>query len=378
MSRRAVVLVLAACSSAPAKPDAPTSAWSKGPPLPLPRIEAGVAAMGQMLIVVGGFDTGQSAGLDVTKQVDWLDTSMCPGTASQCAWNMAGQLPDAPVARHHAQVAAIGTTLYLLGGLDGTPDAQNNYPARGDTYRLDTLDLATGWEPLASMPAGLERGSAAVVVVPPRIDPFGGANATSALATNIYYDTSSDRWCPNPADPMHDACPTGPTVPDLPAPRSHPAAMRRVDGTFVVVGGLSGLTSDTDVADAHQLVAGATAWDVDGQNHPVAFTAMPQARGGCAYGVIQGQLVCAGGEAGTSALKVVESYDALVDPPPTGQPSPWTEDEMMPESTAGTQGAAIGVRLFVPGGSRTVPSLTLSFEPTDTLYIFAPLDTATR
>jgi len=355
MSKSALVLVLAACSSTPAKPDAPSSAWSLGPTLPLPRIEPGVTSLGLQLVVLGGFDTGQAAGLDVTKQVDTLDTGTCPA----CAWT---QLPDAPIAVHHAQLAAIGSTLYLLGGLDGTPDAMNNFPARGDTYRLDIGDLAIGWEQLAPMPPSLVRGSAAVVVVPPRVYLFGGANATSALATNIYYDTSSNKWCPNPDDPTHDACPTGPTVPDLPAARSHPAAMRRVDGAFVVTGGLSGLTSDTAVADTWQLPAGDTTW--------TPTMPLPMARGGCAFGVLQGQLVCAGGEGGTSAFHTTDSYDPLTDT--------WYSDEMMPEATAGTQGTAIAERLYVPGGSRQVPSILTSFTPTDTLYIYSPLDTAGR
>ena len=42
----------------------------------------------------------------------------------------------------------------------------------------------------------------------------------------------------------------------------------------------------------------------------------------------------------------------------------------MPMATAGTLGAAIGQRLYVPGGARQ-----LIFEPTNSLYIFSPLDT---
>jgi hypothetical protein len=89
--------------------------------------------------------------------------------------------------------------------------------------------------------------------------------------------------------------------------------------------------------------------------------------------------VCAGGESGTSALKYNQLYDSISD---TGTPAApdataWTDAELMPASTAGTTGATIGQRLFVPGGSRTVPTLTISFTPTDTLYIFSPLDTAT-
>jgi hypothetical protein len=326
--------VLGACSSPAPLPDAPSSPWSTGPTLPVPRLEPGVTALGQRVAVVGGFDTSQTAGLDVTTRVDVFDTFTQ-------TWS---QLPDAPVARHHVQLAAVGTTLYLLGGLDGAPDAMNNYPARGDCYALDTGAATPEWRVLASMPAGYERGSAAVVVASSRIYLFGGAATSDAVATNLQYDTVSDTWTMQ--------------LPDLPAKRSHPAAMRRLDGGFVVVGGLSGLASDTAQADVYQL-------PTDQQMPTGTWTAgmpMPVQRGGCAYGVIQGKLICAGGEAGNSALSYTQGYDPLADQ--------WSDFDVMPMPTAGTLGAAIGQRLFVPGGARR-----LVFEPTDTLYIFAPLDT---
>jgi N-acetylneuraminic acid mutarotase len=334
---------LTACSSPAALPDAPSSPWSMGPDLPVARLESGVTALGQRVAVVGGFDTDQAAGLDVTKRADVLDTLVTP-----MVWS---QLPDAPVARHHVQLAAIGTTLYLLGGLDGTPDGMNNYPARGDSYALDTAAMTPAWRPVAAMPAGFERGSAAVVVAPPRIYLFGGAATTDAVATNIFYDVSTDTWCPGPA------CGTA-QLPDLPAKRSHPAAMRRVDGTFVVVGGLSGLASDTAQSDVYVLPTA--------QQNPsgtwTAATPMPVQRGGCAYGTIQSKLICAGGEAATSALSYTMAYDPILDV--------WTTLDTMPLPTAGTLGAVIGEKLYVPGGARE-----LIFEPTTTLFIFSPLDT---
>jgi hypothetical protein len=322
---------LVACSSPAPVPDAPSSPWSLGPPLPSPRLEPGVTALGQRVAVVGGFDSDQQAGLDVTTHADVFDTFTMKWSA----------LPDAPVARHHVQLAAVGTTLYLLGGLDGAPDASMNYPARGDCYALDTGEATPAWRAISTIPAGFERGSAAVVVAPPRIYLFGGASTTDALASNLVYDTTTDTWL------------TG-TLPDLPAKRSHPAAIRRVDGGFAVVGGLAGLASDTAQSDAYLLPSGASAW--------ATGLAMPEQRGGCAYGTIQGKLICAGGEAGTSALTYTQGYDPISDV--------WNDFPLMPEPTAGTLGAAIGQRLFVPGGARH-----LVFEPTDTLYIFAPLDT---
>jgi hypothetical protein len=343
----AMLVTLVACSSPAPQPDAPASPWSLGIPgfpesarLPVPRLEPGVTAMGDQLVVVGGFDTDLMAGLHITKRVDVLDT--LTGTWSR--------LPDAPVAWTHLQLAAVGTTLYLLGGLEG-----QQYIARGEAFALDTQTPGATWRPIAPLPAGLERGSAGVVVVAPRIYLFGGASTTGALASNIFYDVSMDAWCPGAA------CPPDQELPDLPLPRSHPAAARRVDGTFVVAGGLGGLASDTAADDTWLLPP--TAQVPTGQWQTAA--PMPTERGGCAYGVILGQLVCAGGEAGTSALPTTEGYDLMN--------GTWATLAPMPVPTAGTQGAAIGQRLFVPGGARV-----LQFEPTDTVYVFSPLDTAAR
>jgi N-acetylneuraminic acid mutarotase len=313
-------LALVACSSSAKRPDAPTRHWSEGPPLPVPRLEPGVTAMGQRLVVVGGFDTDLMAGLHITQRVDMFD----PATG---LWT---QLPDAPVAWTHIQLAAIGTTIYLLGGLQG-----QDYIARGETYALDTQDAEPQWRTLAAMPPGFERGSAAVVVAPPRVYLFGGAGTNSALATNLYYDTLADQW--------------NQVTPDLPAPRSHPAGMRRVDGTFVVTGGLATLDSSSQAGDTWQLEPLGTMW--------VTKAPMPNPRGGCAYGVVQGQLICAGGEAGPSAYKTVESYDPLADT--------WTELEDMPDNRAGTQGATIGTQFYVPGGARE-----LVFEPQSQLFVY--------
>lgn len=348
----AICYALVACSTPATTLDAPSGPWSLLPvPVPTRRLEPGVTALGQQLVVVGGFDTSLTEGLDITKRVDLLDVS-------SDTWST---LPDAPVAWTHIQLAAIGTTLYLLGGLEG-----QTYTARGLAYALDTQSPPLTWRPLAPMPSGLERGSAAVVVVPPRIYLLGGAGTNNALATNLYYDIIADAWsgqcsvtktkpCAVAADcaPSDGACLL--PIPDLPAARSHPAGFRRSDSAVVVVGGLGTLTADSQNADVWALVPTTTQW----QTQP----AMPSARGGCAYGLLAGQLVCAGGEAGTSALSVVEVFD------PNAQT--WTTAAAMPMPRAGTQGAVIGQRFYVPGGAAQ-----LQFVPTDTVYVYSPNDTA--
>jgi N-acetylneuraminic acid mutarotase len=332
------ILLVAACKAPAAIPlDAPASPWSMGSNLPIPRLEPGVAALGESIVVVGGWDTGVEAGLQVTTRVDVYDTT-------QDTWS---QLPDAPVARHHVQLATIGTTVYLLGGLDGTADVNNDYPARGDCYAIDTGTPNATWQPIAPIPTGFERGSAGVVVTPPRVYLLGGASTTDAIASNIFYDSIADAWT------------TG-ALPDLPTARSHPAAMRRAsDGTFIVVGGLAGLASDTAEADVYWLTSdqqtSAGTW--------VSKTPMPEERGGCAYGVVQDQLLCAGGEAGMSALTYMQGYDSINDV--------WNSYPYLPSPRAGVQGAAVADALYVVGGAEA-----LVFEPTDSLYIFSLDDTA--
>src|SRR3569623_302650 len=168
-------IALAACSSPEKHVDAPSSAWSQGPDLAdgVPRLEPGVTALGQRLVIVGGFDSDLQAGLDITTRVDMFDPLAN-------AWT---RLPDGPVAWTHIQLAGVGTKLYLLGGLAG-----QTYTAEPDCYVLDTLDATPTWTPLAPIPTGFERGSAAVVVAMPRIYLLGGAGTNGALATDLYYD----------------------------------------------------------------------------------------------------------------------------------------------------------------------------------------------
>ncbi|MBX3156705.1 MAG: hypothetical protein KF773_11935 [Deltaproteobacteria bacterium] len=298
-------------------------AWRSGPELPdgRRRLEAGVAAMGTQLVVAGGIENTVIEGLDVTREVLALDTLTG-------AWS---QLPDAPVALTHINLAAVGGRLYLLGGLEGP-----TFIARGASYEL--AQGATEWTQIESMPAGLERGAAAVVTGPNQIFVLGGAGSTSAVASCLVYDIAARTWR---------------RLPDLPNARSHPAAMRQRDGTLIVAGGLATLDARAPLADVFALRVNDEAWT--GGRHP-----MLTARGGCAYGTALGELVCAGGEAGNEVLSAVESYDPVMDL--------WTQLPDMPAPRGGTQGAVVGQLLYVPGGA-AVPA----FEPESTVLVFSPL-----
>jgi hypothetical protein len=324
---------LGACGS-PATPDAATTPWSAGMTMPRDAQEPGVAARGLEVIVVGGYDLTPAGALEITARVDVLDTT-------SDAWQVMGRPPDAPVSWTDINLAAIGGTVYLAGGLEGM-----QHIAHGEAYELDPVDQT--WQALAAMPAGLERGASGVIATPGRIYLLGGASSTAAVPTCLAYDLPSGTWIAEP---------------DLPAPRANPAAMRRSDGSLIVAGGFASPGASDPRGDVWLLPpegAVPRAWT------PVA--PMPEPRGGCAYGAVLGQLVCAGGEGPQGPAQTVETYD-----PYETTTQPWTVGEPMPVARAVVPGAVVGGRLFVPGGAPT-PAIA----PTDTLYRYAPLDTAPR
>lgn len=319
-----VFLLLAAAACADAPDLDPRPPWAEGPALPGRRLEAAVAAHGVRLAVAGGFSTSASEGLAITREVLALDTF-------SGAWT---PLPELPVAWTHGALASSGGVLFLLGGLEGGLDGVN-FIARGEAFALDLE--AAAWRELPPLPAGQERGAAAVVVSSPHIYLIGGATTGGgALASVLDFNVSTSEWA---------------QLPDLPVARSHAAAMRRQDGTLIVAGGLASETG-APLDDVYALPLGATAW--------VPRAPMTTPRGGCAYGEVLGWLVCVGGEA-SSTLRVAEAYDPVADA--------WQALPEMPDPRAGAPGAVIGQQLYIPGGSRT-----FAFEPTDTVWVFSLLD----
>jgi hypothetical protein len=312
-----LALVVAACGDDGGSRDAAPTDWIAGVAMPGPRLEAGVAAVGGRLAVVGGFD----GALNIVATGFALD--LASGT-----WVA---LPDAPVAWTHAGLAGKGGVLFLFGGLEGT-----DFVPRGEAYVLDAT--APAWQPLPAMPAGYERGAAGVAVGPVYIYVAGGATQTAAVDTVLAYDVAAQTWS---------------VLPPLPSARSHPAAWALADGSLIVAGGLATLDATQPLADAYRLAPGAPTWQ--------ALAPMPDgaARGGCAYGTLGTRLLCAGGEAGTSAVSRVDAYDVLGDT--------WLRLEDLPAPRAATGGATIGARFYVPGGADH-----LAFDPLDTTLVYAP------
>lgn len=311
---------IGACDESTAPPDGPASPWSS---LALPdgrrRLEPAVTASGTRLVIAGGYATGMTEGLQISNEVLVYDTLAD-------AWST---LPPLPVTRHHGALAASAGVLFALGGLE---DTSNTPSGRAFALELD----GTEWIELPAMPAGQERGGAGVMVYPPHIYLLGGSNATGPLKTCLDFDIATRTWG---------------TCPDLPTARSHPAVMRDVEGDLILVGGLD--DANRPLGDVWRLRPGAELWE--------PRSAMVPSRGGCAFGVVFGSLLCAGGEAGASALDVTQRYDPITDQ--------WLDLTPMPVPRAGAQGAVIGGKLYVVGGAERI-----AFEPTDSVLVFSYVD----
>ncbi len=318
---RRLILLLGIWGCDAPEMDPPGPPWTERMALTDRRLEASATGVGSRLVVIGGF---VNEALEISRDVLQYDPF-------NDVWSVHA-LP-APEAFTHAGLASVGGSIYLLGGLEGAA-----FTPSGKSHRL--RPNATAWEPLADMPAGQERGAAAVVVSNGHIFLVGGEIAGGFSDTILDYEVASNTWSVYPTK--------------LTTARSHAAAMREdVDGTFTIAGGngIQGPLGDT------------FALRLDGTAELRA--PMTVARAGCAYGVVYGQLVCAGGEIGTEVSRVVEVYDPNDDE--------WTMVVELPIERAGAAGAVVTSRLYVVGGSQTN-----AFTPTSTLFEFDLLDTLPR
>ncbi len=310
--------------------------------MPARRLEAASGALGTRLVIAGGFAASETEGLPITTDILTFDPLL-----EQVGKDPWGTLPPAPVAWTHANLAAVGGSVYLLGGLDG-----RSFVAEPEAFVLEPVSTSSDelvWKPLPPLPE--PRGAAAIVVSQGHIYLLGGATTDGVTASVLDFELESSTWIdPSP-------------IPPLPTARSHAAAMRTYDGTFIIAGGLGDLTTSRPLGDVYALRFP----PVDGEAPMWTLREpMPTARGGCAYGVAFGHLICAGGEAGLEALDVVEIYDPIPnDVAPGGR---WFTHDPIPEPRAGARGAVVANQLYIPGGSAT-----LAFEPTDSLFVFSPL-----
>lgn len=106
--------------------DPKAKAWSPGVPLPAGRSSHDVVGVGSKLVVVGGWAMGGPGGKSA-----WADTALVLDTAAKSPkWEAVPQ----PFRRRALTAAAVGTRVYVVGGLTETGES---------VRKTEVLDLAT-------------------------------------------------------------------------------------------------------------------------------------------------------------------------------------------------------------------------------------------
>ena len=251
------------------------------------------------IYVIGGFD-GAGA---VVRTVESYDPS-------RDQWFSAAPLPQA---LHHVPAAAVGGRLYAIGGL-----RTQAFTAVDSLYEYNPR--ADAWQPRASLPA--PRGAAAAAVIDGRIYVAGGFRNGASIDDFTVYDPLSDRWAV--LDPM-------------PTARDHLGAAA-TDGILYAVGGRAArIAAILDALEAYD--PRVSEW--------TTLAAMPTARGGLAVAARGGRVFAFGGEGNPNHPQGVfpqtEAYDPATDT--------WMTLPDMPTPRHGMAAAALGDRIYVPGGA---------------------------
>jgi len=280
----------------------------------VPRQEVGVAAIGPTLYAVGGF-----AGSVPSAVVEAYDPVADRWT----------EVAPLPAARHHVMAAATGGMLYASGGL-GAPTPGG---ASDSTFAYDPVSNA--WSRRAAMPR--PRGAGAAAVIDGLIYVAGGLRGDQSVRDLSVYDPGTDTWT--------DLAP-------MPTARDHLAA-GAIDRRLYVVGGRNGgeLFGVVEVFDP-----ATGAWSAGRMR-------MPTARGGLGAGVLDGLLYAFGGEGNPASpfgtFPQAEAYDPVRDT--------WLRLPDMGVPRHGVGVASIGGALYVVGGATRQ-----GFGPSGAAEVFFP------
>ncbi len=323
-------ILTGASSSTPDYPtDCTPNTWVNLTSLPSPRQEHSTVAVNSSTIaVVGGVVSSaedfHGLSINTTDLVQFYDIP-------SDQWRT---VTPAPYRFNHPNVAVLDGKIYLLGGLTEYPPENGgtiNWVASPECAVYDPT--ADAWTNLTSMPPGTERGSAITGVYGDLIYLAGGMTVLKdtyqdAVNTVTAFNTSSGTWLRLP-----------PPAAVLPEGREHGTGAV-IDDTLYVVGGR--VWSQLDVRgtvfslDLTNLTSG---W----QTGPAT---MPVPRGGLSGDAVGSKMYTFGGEGDQDSASGVfdqsEAYDV--------KQQQWTELPAMAVPRHGTHAAAVGGRVYIPGG----------------------------
>jgi N-acetylneuraminic acid mutarotase len=292
----ALLVLLSACGGdAPENSSTSNSgegnSWASLPPMNVARQEVGVAEIGGRIYVAGGF----AAGGATVATLEAFDTAA--GT-----WTM---LAPMPIALNHPAAAAVGGRLYVIGG---------SPPSGVSSATLEYDPQRNSWATRAPMPTA--RSAPMAGVIGNRIYVAGGTGSGRELEA---YDPAADSWTRLAA---------------MPTARNHVAG-GAIAGRLFVVGGRPPNT----LANLEAYDVAANAWT------PLA--AMPTGRSGHAAAVVRGCLYVFGGEGNPSRPDGVFPQNEVYNP----RSNTWESLLAMPTPRHGIGAAAVGDRIYIPGGA---------------------------
>ncbi|KAF6840288.1 kelch repeat-containing protein [Colletotrichum plurivorum] len=322
----------------------PLDGWETLAPIPLaPRQEHAAAALSKTtLAILGGIvpdSTGE--GFNTTALFQLYDIPS--GTWSRAA--------DAPVAVNHPNLAAVNGKLYLLGGLVPAPDGAWRAFPESWVYDPDF----DSWSPIAPVPAGEERGSAAVGVFGKvvylaggmrTLRPTGETGEQDTVAFVSAFDTETSRWVTLPRMAAF-----------LPEGKDH-AAAGVVGRKFYVLGGRK--RGQRNVKD--------TVFVLDLENLEAGWTTsrgrMPTPRGGVVAGTLGRKVYVFGGEGNPA-----EGSDGIFNETEVFDTKTETWKRLAPMAVPRHGGAAvaIGDGIYHPGGG-----IRQGGSPVDVFDVYRP------
>ena len=269
--------------------------WAHLMPMPTPRQEVAMAALGNRLVVVGGFNESAEP-VDTVEAYD-------PETN---AWEPLAPFP-APV--HHAAAVTVGDRLFVVGGFTG---GRVSWTASNDVYEY--VAAGNRWVQRAAMPTG--RGGLGAAVLGGRVHVLGGA-VGSALNAHEVYDPAANRWTRANA---------------MPTARDHLAVVA-FGGRVWAIGGRSSFVG-TQYANVEVYDPATDSW----QTGPP----LPAGRGGLAAVAFRDRLFVFGGETPTRIFSATEMYEVAG--------NRWIAKEPMPTPRHGMGAVVLGDRVHVTGG----------------------------
>lgn len=274
--------------------------WNAGAPLPEPRTEVAAAALGQRIVVVGGF---LASGAN-SRRVDAYDTR-------RDTWE---RLPDLPVSVDHAAAASWRGRVVVVGG----------YGADRQPLRAAFLFDGTRWRNLPRPPE--ERAAAAAAATADgRVLMVGGRKRDGLATTALSLDLRTLRWR---------------TVRG-PRPREHLSATALGGRVYAIGGRLAGY--DTNLAAVERYDAARNRW--------TRLPDLPDPRGGTGATAIAGRIVSVGGESPEGTTKSVWVLPR--------QAQRWLRLPDLPTPRHGLGVVALGGRVWVIAGGPK-PGLTVS------------------